>query len=90
MGQYTIQIEDGKTACEITGISVRDRASAREYAVRFVSSLFMSPEIVALRWDRCRVRVLAAGGDQVFAATAQDVALIERDELPFDNVSSCH
>jgi len=90
MGQYTIQIEDGRTACEVTGISVRDSASAREYAVRFISSLFMSPGIVPLRWEQCRVRVLADGGDQVFAATAQDAALIERDELPLGAASASH
>lgn len=80
MPNYTIRISNGEVAYEASDIALPDPDLARDLAVRLVADLFSSRvEAFAKSWSDCSIRVVADDGDEVFAASAGEAALIERD-----------
>ncbi|MDC7786005.1 hypothetical protein PQJ75_14275 [Rhodoplanes sp. TEM] len=80
MPRYTIRISNEETAYEASDLVLPDPDKACELAVKLVADLFSSgPSAFADGWSRCSIRVMAEDGEQVFAASAAEAALIERD-----------
>ncbi|MBK5960925.1 hypothetical protein CCR97_22355 [Rhodoplanes elegans] len=81
MPRYTIRISDEEIAYEASDIVLPDPETASELAVKLVADLFSSGPagFAATGWSRCSIRVVADDGEQVFAASASEAAMIERD-----------
>ncbi|RAI43404.1 DUF6894 family protein [Rhodoplanes roseus] len=79
MPRYTIRISNEETAYEASDIVLPDPDRACELAVKLVADLFSSGPTAFGAWSECSIRVVAEDGEQVFAASAGEAALIERD-----------
>ena len=81
MPRYDFSLEDDATILTVAQAEFPDEDTACDCAVQLLSALFARMHEDAPDWSSCRIRVLAASGEEILASSVGQAALLERDQV---------
>jgi len=81
MPLFDFSLEDDATVLTIAEMECPDEDAACDCAVQLLSALFAKMHNDAPDWSTCRIRVAGASGREIFASSAAQAALVERDRF---------